>query len=102
MLILSSIGALGVALFPETAGPVHAIFSLIVFLFGGLAAVASFQLEELPMNYLSILLGAVSLTALGLTISGTNLGLGPGGMERMIAYPALFWLIGFGSHLMKT
>jgi len=26
--------------------------------------------------------------------------LGAGGMERMIAYPALLWVIGFGGHLM--
>jgi hypothetical protein len=28
-----------------------------------------------------------------------NLGLGVGGMERMIAYPILVWGTGFGGHL---
>lgn len=101
-LILSSTGALGVAFFPETAGAVHAIVSLMVFLFGELAAIASFQVQEIPMNYLSILLGAVSLVALGLFLSGNYLGLDHGGMERMIAYPALLWLVGFGAQLMKS
>jgi hypothetical protein len=26
--------------------------------------------------------------------------LGPGGMERMVIYPALMWLAGFGGHLL--
>ena len=29
----------------------------------------------------------------------TFLGLGKGGMERMIAYPALLWAVGFGGYL---
>jgi hypothetical membrane protein len=102
LLILSGIGALGVGFFPETTGVIHAIVSLIVFLFGGLSAVASFKFQELPMNYLSIVLGAVTLAALALFLSGNYLGLGQGGMERMIADPALFWLVGFGAYLMKT
>jgi len=28
--------------------------------------------------------------------------IGPGGMERMIVYPALIWLIAFGGYLMFT
>lgn len=101
-LILGGIGGVGVGFFPETTGIVHAIMSLIVFLFGGLSAVLSYQVQEAPMNYLSIVLGAVTLAALGLYTAGIYAGLGPGGMERMIAYPALLWLVGFGAHLMKT
>lgn len=102
LLILGGVGALGVGFFPETTGIFHEIFSLMVFLFAGLSAIASFQIQEVPMNYLSIVLGAVTLLALTLFLSGTYLGLGPGGMERMIAYPGLLWLVGFGAHLMKT
>jgi len=46
-------------------------------------------------------LGAMSLVALVLFASGIYLGLGKGGMERMIAYPALLWMVGFGGHLMS-
>jgi hypothetical membrane protein len=102
LLILAGVGALGVGFLPETTGTAHTIVSLIVFLFGGLSAVASFKFQEVPMNYLSILLGAITLAALGLFVSGNYLGLGQGGMERMIAYPALFWFVGFGAHLMKS
>ncbi len=101
-LILGGIGGVGVGFFPETTGIVHAIVSLIVFLFGGLSAILSCQVQEAPMNYLSIVLGAITLAALGLFTAGIYAGLGPGGMERMIAYPALLWLVGLGAHLMKT
>ena len=101
-LILAGIGGVGVGFFPETTGIVHVIVSLMVFLFGGLSALVSYQVQEVPMNYLSILLGAVTLAALGLFSTGNYAGLGAGGMERMIAYPALLWLVGFGAHLMKA
>ena len=101
-LFLAGVGAVGVGFFPETTGVVHAIVSLIVFLFGGLSAIASYRIQEVPMNYLSILLGGITLVALLLFLTGNYSSLGQGGMERMIAYPALLWLVGFGAHLMKS
>jgi len=79
---LTGVGAMGVGLFPENFGVIHGIASLITFF------------------YISVLLGALSLVALALFGSSTYLGLGKGGMERMIAYPTLLWAVGFGSHLM--
>jgi len=52
-----------------------------------------------PLSYISVILGAISLVALVLMVSGNDLGVGIGGMERMIAYPALLWMVGFGGHL---
>ena len=101
-LFMTGIGALGVGIFSETTGIVHGVFSLIVFLFGGLSAISSYQVEEVPMNYLSILLGALALAALVLYTTGNYLALGRGGMERMVAFPALLWGVGFGAYLMKS
>lgn len=101
-LFLTGIGAVGVGVFSETTGIVHGVFSLIVFLFGGLSAISSYQVEETPMNYLSILLGALTLAALVLYVSGNYLAIGQGGMERMVAFPALLWGVGFGAYLMKS
>jgi hypothetical membrane protein len=101
-LLLAGVGAVGVGFFPETTGIVHAIVSLVVFLFGGLSAVSSYQVLEVPMNYLSILLGGITLVALALFLTGNYSTLGQGGMERMVAYPALLWLVGFGAYLMKS
>jgi hypothetical membrane protein len=102
LLGLSGIGMVGVGLFPETAGIVHLITSFIAFFFGGLSAIATYKLVKAPFAYLSVLMGMISLIALALFISEIFLGLGPGGMERMIAYPLLLWVIGFGGNLMSS
>jgi len=34
-------------------------------------------------------------------IGDIYLSLGPGGMERMIVYPVLLWVIGFSGYLMS-
>jgi hypothetical protein len=55
-------------------------------------------------------LGALALFAGGIVTSGSFtsneipvsdlfLGIGPGGMERMIVYPAIIWLVGFSGYL---
>ncbi len=102
LLILSGIGAMGVGIFPETTGNLHSIVSLIVFLFGGLAAIAALQIVRRPFNYFSIFLGLLTLFALGLYTSGNYLGFGPGGMERLVAYPALLWGAGLGGYMLST
>lgn len=99
---LSGIGMAGVGLFPETAGTVHLIVSFMAFFFGGLSAIAVYKLVKAPFAYLSVLMGMIALTALALFISKNFLGLGPGGMERMVAYPLLLWAIGFGGNLLSS
>lgn len=102
MVALAGIGALGVGLFPETTGIWHGIFSLIVFLFAGLTALVTARLQKKPMFYFSVVLGLFTLAALVLYVGSTYLGLGPGGMERMVMYPVLVWTLGFGGHMMAT
>jgi hypothetical membrane protein len=99
--VLAGVGVMGVGLFPETAGVIHTIVSLITFLFSGLSAIVSYRLQKPPMSYFAVLLGAVTLLALALFGSGSYLGLGRGGMERMITYPVLLWNAGFGGYLMS-
>ncbi|MCJ7649656.1 MAG: hypothetical protein MUP85_13660, partial [Candidatus Lokiarchaeota archaeon] len=76
--------------------------SFIAFFFGGLSTIATYKLVKAPFAYLSVLMGMIGLIALALFISNIFLGLGPGGMERMIAYPLLLWIIGFGGNLMSS
>lgn len=102
MVALAGVGAMGVGLFPETAGISHSIFSLVVFLSAGLSALVTARFQRKPMFYFSIVLGIFTLAALVLYVGDIYLGLGAGGMERMIVYPALVWAIGFGGHLMAT
>ncbi len=110
MLGLAGLGGLGVGVFPEdtflvSGFPVfHGIFALLSFLFGALAAIgSSYRAVRGPFRVLSILLGVGSLLALAfffLTASVGYLGLGVGGMERMVTYPTLLWTLGFGGYLL--
>jgi hypothetical membrane protein len=107
MLVLTAVGAMGVGVFTEDFGALHAVVSLITFLFSGLSAIFSvlcsyvhkFPLVKMPFSAVSIILGLMTLGALGLFAGSVYLGLGAGGMERMIAYPALMWGAGFGGYL---
>lgn len=101
LLVLTGIGAIGVGLFPESAGEIHFIASLMTYVFGGLAAIVSYKLQPLPLSYFSVLLGVISFVALVLFTSGTYLGLGVGGMQRLVAYPILIWAVSFGSFLSR-
>jgi hypothetical membrane protein len=115
LLVLMAIGAMGVGIFTSAFATIHGIVSLMAFGFGGLSAIASFKVSKLPLSAISVVLGAMTLGALalfagGLVATGSMtsseppaseffLGIGPGGMERMIAYPALIWLTLFSGHL---
>ena len=102
MVVMTAVGAIGVGLFSEAFGAVHALFSFIAFLFAGLTALCAFRYQRAPMNYFSIMLGAATLGALALYIPRVFLGLGPGGMESMVVYPVVLWGVAFGAHLMGT
>jgi len=102
LIIMAGLGAIGVGIFPETAGVIHSVVSLITFVFAGLSAIASYRLMKAPLSFFSIMLGALTLGALALYIPNIFLGLGPGGMERMIVYPALIWTIAFSAQLIAS
>jgi len=102
LLVFTAIGTTGVGIFPENLGIIHLIVSLIAFLFGGLSAIAAYRLQKPPLSYFSIIAGFITLLALVLFITGQFLGLGFGGMERMIVYPVLLWAIGFGGYLIAS
>jgi len=100
VVLLAGVGAVGVGVFNEKFGGIHAIVSFITFLFAALSAILAFRVLRPPLSYFSVLLGVGSLVALGLYISNNDAGLGNGGMERMIVYPVLTWGIGFGGYLL--
>jgi hypothetical membrane protein len=98
---ISGVGLIGVGIFPEGSPlSLHSIFSLVTFLSIGLAAVVASRVQRKPLFYFSIILGLATLSALLLYHAEVYLGLGPGGMERMIVYPALLWSLAFSGHLM--
>jgi len=105
LLAFSGIGLLGVGLFPEGSPfALHDLFSTLVFLFSGLAAVVASRIQRAPLSYFSAILGSTTLAAMILYVPGTGsfgtgIGIGVGGLERMVVYPVLLWSIGFSGHL---
>jgi len=99
-LILDAVGAMGVGVFPENLEPMHSLSAVLIFLFGGVSALYSFRLVKQPFTLISIILGVWSLVASGLFAMEQYLGLGVGGMERMIVYPVLMWIFGFSGYLL--
>lgn len=103
---LAGIGALGVGLFPEGSPyGLHSLFSLITFLFIGLLAIVAARFQKSPLSYFSVILGLTTLIAMLLYIPddgsfGNTIGVGVGGLERLIVYPTLLWSIAFAGHLM--
>jgi hypothetical membrane protein len=116
LLLLMAVGSMGVSIFTKDFRIAHGVVSSMAFFFAGLSAIASSKVLERPFSLISTLLGVMTLGALGLFSSGLIasgsltsdyaydsiffLGLGPGGMERMIIYPALTWLAGFSGYLL--
>ncbi len=107
----TGIGALGVGLVSEAYSPFHSIFALTAFLGGALAALESFRILPRPLGVVAVALGGVALVALGwfsvaavalrtATIPSLWVPFGVGGMERMVMYPILAWVILFGTALL--
>jgi hypothetical membrane protein len=105
-LVLMSIGAMGAGVFPEEAvhmaGAMHSISGVLFLLFGPLSAIASYKLLKMPLSLINSTLGVMGLAAFVLLWSNTHFGLGEGGMQRMIVYPFLMALIGFGCYLIAN
>ena len=110
-----ALAAMGVGIFTKNFAVAHGAVSSAAFFFGGLAAIGSAKVMGKPFSLISAAMGAMTLVALGLFSAGmitsgsltSNiaydsvffLGLGAGGMERMVIYPALMWLAGCGGWL---
>jgi hypothetical membrane protein len=106
LVVMLGVGCVGVGVVAENIFlPIHLIFALVAFVFGAASAIISYKFEKPPLSYISVILGAVTLSAvvlfnLGYSVdSGFYLGLGLGGMERFIIYPVLLWVLGFGAYL---
>jgi hypothetical membrane protein len=106
---IAGAGSLGVGIFPENTFilngvPVlHSISALLAFVVGGLAALVTYKITKSPFRYISAFLGAFTLVAFVVflaTRDASALGIGAGGLERMVAYPTTLGLIGFGGYLL--
>ncbi len=99
LLILTALGAMGVGLITKDLGLSHKIAAVFIFLFGGLSVIYSYKVMSNPYSIIYVILGLISLIASALFGLNQYMGLGAGGMERLIVYPILIWIIGFGGSL---
>ena len=108
LVVLAGVGAAGVGVFPENVnGTVHGLASALAFVAGGLAllvlgaAMVGDRRWDGGYRGFSFVLGVVTLAATGLFLTGVDLGLGVGGMERLIVAPLLLWLVVGSVHLLR-
>ncbi len=102
-LTVLGIGALGVGLFPGNTGAPHAIFAMVTFVAGGVAAISGSRIATGGFRLVSVVLGTVALATLALYLflgDANPMGsLGIGGIERWIVYPTVLWVTAFGGYL---
>jgi hypothetical membrane protein len=105
---LASLGAVGTGLFPLDTGGLHGLFALVAFLSFNLQALASATRVTGLVRAVSVLagvLGLVFVVLMAIGDGGNTAAFGPighGGTERMIVYPVMLWLLGFGGYLLGT
>ncbi|MHC1680110.1 MAG: DUF998 domain-containing protein [Methanomassiliicoccales archaeon] len=106
---LGGIGAMGAGLVPlDNPTGVHGLFALFAFVFINLEAVVAGRLAKSPLDKISIVLGILGLifVPLMMMVDGGSLdvsgSIGHGGVERMIAYPCLIWMMLFGGYLVAS
>ncbi len=99
LLAAAGIGLVGIGTFTKNVWPIHQVAAFATFVAGPLAAVWSAKGGKGKWKLAFAGLGLLSLVALALFASGNYLGLGRGGMERLIVYPLIVWAALFGRHL---
>ena len=106
LLTMTGVGAVGLGIFNESFGSAHVFFVRMLWVFSIAAAFMSYRIQKKPFAYFSVVLGAfiliaaiIFLSTVYVSTSINHLGIGSGGMQRMIQYPILLWLLGFGAHL---
>lgn len=99
---IAGFGTLLVGLFPEnTISFLHTFGASLPFLLGnvGLIILSISLTTPRLLRYYTFLTGIIALIALVFFYTQHYLGLGIGGMERIVAYPQTFWLIIFGLYI---
>ncbi|MCL4349820.1 MAG: DUF998 domain-containing protein [Candidatus Thermoplasmatota archaeon] len=99
---LTGIGILLVSLDPwNVRGTLHGIGAQMGFLFGAISAITSPRILDGRLRILGPAMGALAIFAVICGALGTTLGLGGGGLERLVYYPIFLWEIAFGSYLLS-
>ena len=107
LIAIAAVGSISVGLSPENVRTaVHSASALVAFLAGNLSlvvlGVAMFRDTRWDgFRAYSVFSGLIGLVATFLFLRGIYLGLGVGGMERLIVAPLLLWLVVVSIHLLR-
>jgi len=96
LMAVAGIGAILVGIFPEdSVFWAHIAGQDLAFVFGNIALIVFGFSLRFPrwFRWYSVVSGAIALIALFLFLSHHRFFLGLGGMERVVAYPLIIWLI---------
>jgi hypothetical membrane protein len=96
LMAIAGIGAILVGIFPEDSIYwAHIVGQDFAFVFGNISLIVFGFTLRFPrwFKWYSIASGSVALVALVLFLSHNRFFLGLGGMERVVAYPLIIWLI---------
>jgi hypothetical membrane protein len=105
MMVVSGLGVVIVGAFPENSVPaLHGTGAGLSFVLGnvGIIILGLALGRPAPWRLYSLASGIIALAALGCFVSRQYLGLGEGGMERIVAYPQTVWLIVTGLYLLAA
>ena len=98
--MLAGFGTMLVGVFPEnTISLVHVLAAGLPFVLGNMALLLLDTEQDIQktLGRWAYAPGIAALVALAFYVSGIYLGLGIGGLERVIAYPQTLWLIAYGA-----
>lgn len=103
-LALGGVGSIIVGLVPENTNlDLHSLGALMPFFVGNIGVIAvGLMFKSRPMRIYTISSGVIALMALGLFLSEYYLGLGVGGMERVVDYTQTIWMIVFGIFTLRN
>ncbi|MBK8084375.1 MAG: DUF998 domain-containing protein [Devosia sp.] len=100
---IASIGAIGAGLMPLSTGGWHGIFALLAFVFFNLEVIGQAMRTDLAaLRWTGLVLatvGLVHVVLMAIGDAGNPLFFGPighGGVERLIVYPPMLWLMVYG------
>ena len=114
--MLPGVGFSLAGLSPENVNVIVHSIGTFAFPLGAIVVILSCRLTTSPIRYFSAILGTISLVSTFFIFVGyrvicgtcgyqegmSALPLGLGGLESMIIYPIVIWLIAFGSYLMAA
>ncbi len=97
------VGAFGVGLFPGNTGNPHAMFAMVTFISGGIAALSATRVTSVPFRYFSLLLGRLRWRRSARTCFSVTpvrwRSWESVASNGSIVYPVVLWITGFGGYL---